>query len=199
MRVEARDSLGEPLTARVVIDRESAGSTPLSIALETGAHEVVVSNGAASRSKRLHVAAGETARASFLFPAKQPHIAPVPSSEVKTVRSGSDTGNKERPALPWVLAGLGAATAVGGLVTALVGVNQKSDVESSSSMSHADAAAQWDSADSLETTGFVLLGVGGAMAVGGVIWGATTLGGKETRITVVPSNSGAYFGFTGTF
>jgi hypothetical protein len=55
------DVTSDPAGARVTIDGKASGVTPLSVAVEPGAHEVGVSNGSASMSRALTVGAGTTA------------------------------------------------------------------------------------------------------------------------------------------
>lgn len=51
----------EPAGARVSVDGSPAGTTPLSLALASGEHAVVITNGAATTRRTVNVAAGATA------------------------------------------------------------------------------------------------------------------------------------------
>jgi hypothetical protein len=55
------DVTSEPVGARVTIDGRASGVTPLSVAVEPGAHEVSVSSGSASMTRTVTVGAGTTA------------------------------------------------------------------------------------------------------------------------------------------
>jgi hypothetical protein len=55
------DVTSDPVGARVTIDGKASGVTPLSVAVEPGAHDITVSNGASTMSRTLTVGAGTTA------------------------------------------------------------------------------------------------------------------------------------------
>ena len=119
--------------------------------------------------------------------------APVPSSAPSADRdnpsasppsgpvSSAPSGHPVRVLAGWIAAGAGAALAAGGIIEWAVGQNKMNDA-----VTHANAAVaandrgaynaasdDLSSGNSQRTTGFVLLGVGGAVAVAGAAFALT--------------------------
>lgn len=93
-------------------------------------------------------------------------------------------------ALPWVIAGAGAAFVAGGVILLVVA---QADIEAVENPSDpmprwADAESAYDRAPILSTVGAIALGVGGAALVGGLTWGllVATRGEPEVDVGVGP-------------
>ncbi len=109
-----------------------------------------------------------------------------PAAEDASSSQEADTAGAG--AWPWIVAGAGVALAGGGAALLVIGTGQISDVEG------AELGSQWsdfegdaDSGPTLATVGAVLVGVGGAALVTGVVWLA--LGGgtdEQAPISMMP-------------
>lgn len=88
----------------------------------------------------------------------------------------------------WTTAGAGVAVAVAGLVLVAVADGRASEVESApEGTPWRDVDAAYGQAHDFSVAGGVLLGVGAAVAVAGVVWGVVALGGAgDTEIALSP-------------
>ncbi len=91
-----------------------------------------------------------------------------PVSESAPVAEG-----RSHTALPWVLAGAGAASLIAGVVVYVIGHSDESTASNAcptQSRCAPDVADQGNRGSHLETAGGVLLAAGGAALVGGLVW-----------------------------
>jgi tetratricopeptide (TPR) repeat protein len=116
----------------------------------------------------------------------------------------------ERPygVLPWIVAGAGAAIGIGGVIPLAIGFGKISDAEKLCGESHTDCPPddkltpaqkkiKQDGSDgqTLVPIGWILVGVGGAALVGGLVWQfafnqrqpATTTGQLQTGVRLLPA------------
>lgn len=111
------------------------------------------------------------ARAEAEASANAPTLEPEPTAEPEPDVTPEPTAPEpERPsATPaWVVLGVGAATAAAGLPVGLLARSRHDDAQDAES--HAQAVARRDEARRLQRTANALFGVGGALAVGGLVW-----------------------------
>jgi tetratricopeptide (TPR) repeat protein len=98
-----------------------------------------------------------------------------------------------RVAAPWIVAGLGGATLIAGVVMAVLAKGREGDANDPAT-SGEDAAAAADDARTFSTTANVLFAVGGAVALAGATWGfvdlATSDGGASASLVVRPFGAG---------
>ncbi|MBI5528692.1 MAG: hypothetical protein HY897_20370 [Deltaproteobacteria bacterium] len=125
-----------------------------------------------------------------LFPAHAAAFEPAPTRGAATIPSPREPAiTKEVAAAgpgvyPWILAGAGAAMVVaGGVVHSLA----KSDYDAWKKLPESDPGVKSlkDSGTSKQTTAFVLYGVGGAAAVGGLVWYFVSDNGRSIAAPVV--------------
>jgi len=127
--------------------------------------------------------------------ASPPPIAPFPSPAEPTQSSGAS------PA-PWIVASLGAAAVIGGVVTLVVGSGEVSNAEAACGASRTCPntaagnanAAKGNDGRSLETVGGVMGGVGLALVAGGLIWHFTQGPTTPTAATFTPIVAPGYAG-----
>lgn len=115
--------------------------------------------------------------------------------------SSSTADGSERPTArrrspwPWVVAGAGVAVAGTGLVLGSVGLAQARD---------ANTDGEGDHALRLTRAGDTLMATGGAIAIGGLVWGLLARGRRDgppaaTTMVVSPSTAGVDVRFLGRF
>ncbi len=129
-------------------------------------------------------------------PSASPPIAPVPSPAEPTQQSSGAS-----PA-PWIVASLGAAAVVGGVVILVVGAGDVSSAEAACGASHRcpntaagnASVAKGNDGRSLETVGGVVGGVGVALVAGGLIWHFTQGPATPTAATFTPIVAPGYAG-----
>jgi tetratricopeptide (TPR) repeat protein len=97
-------------------------------------------------------------------------------------------------ALPWLVAGGGALIAAGGGVALLVAAGAAGTVEDApQGTPWVDLRDDADQADTLSVVGGVMLGVGGALAVGGLLWALASGGGGAEAPAVAVGPGGVHF------
>lgn len=92
------------------------------------------------------------------------------TTEVAPVVAPTDA--ERTSAAPWVVLGGGVATLGAGLTLGLLASARNDDAQEAGS--HELAVQRRDEADRLQLTANVLFGIGGALAVGGLVWGLVT-------------------------
>jgi tetratricopeptide (TPR) repeat protein len=128
-------------------------------------------------------------------PSASPPIAPVSSPAEPTQSSGAS------PA-PWVVASLGAAAVIGGVVTLVIGAGDVSNAQAACGANRQcpdtaagnAAVAKGNDGRSLETVGGVVGGVGLALAAGGLIWHFTQGPATPAAATFTPIVAPGYAG-----
>jgi len=106
------------------------------------------------------------AEASANAPTLDPEPTPEPEPDVAPEPTAPEPGPSATPA--WVVLGVGAATAAAGLPVGLLARSRHDDARDAES--HEQAVARRDEARRLQRTANALFGVGGALAVGGLVW-----------------------------
>jgi len=112
-------------------------------------------------------------------------------------------------AAPWILVGVGGAVAVAGGALLAASFGALGDVEAVcpgyrcgalDGAQRTSAQESYDRARTLNTTGGVMLGVGAAAAVGGVVWYAVASRSSDVPVvTAVVTGDGAALGVSGRF
>ena len=141
--------------------------------------------------------------------------APLKTLQASKVDSGSQGGFKQTPVgvstapkrgarslWPWLMAGTGGAAVVGGVIMLVWGQALYDNVEEDpGSYSYGGAQNEWELADSLNTGGWIALGLGGALMVGGTLWGLQpSEDPPSTSVSLLPMpGGGAAVGLGGTF
>lgn len=161
------------------------------------AHEQPPSPGptAVSTTGATPVAAPTPAPLPVASPSPSPPIASVPSPAEPTQSSGAS------PA-PWIVAGVGAAAVIGGVITLVVGAGEVSDAESACGANRQcpntaagnASVAKGNDGRSLETVGGIVGGVGLALVAGGLIWHFTQGPPTPTAATFTPIVAPGYAG-----
>lgn len=106
------------------------------------------------------------AEASANAPTLDPEPTPEPEPDVAPEPTAPEPGPSATPA--WVVLGVGAATAAAGLPVGLLARSRHDDARDAES--HEQAVERRDEARRLQRTANALFGVGGALAVGGLVW-----------------------------
>ena len=137
------------------------------LALDVGPHRVAVTLADGTvRSASVRVEPGATA--SLPAPIK-PVVLPSAPAESAPPSTG-----------PWIVTGIGGATLAGGIALLVAQALQRQGIEAdreidsdgiSRGISQADYKDRIGTADALELSGWVLLGVGAAGTAAGVVWG----------------------------
>ena len=176
--------------ARVLVDGEDRGTTPLSepVRVAPGSHEVrVEKNGFQAFSVRVTVPAGESAsvRANLvsLTPAAPPRqegfVPSRPEEPPPAARSGPGV-------LPWVFIGVGGVAAIGGGIFGLAALgarNEANDATAGDRVTYDDARERAKGAALLADVGF---GVAIVTATIGVVLLATSGGGSGDQAATDP-------------
>ncbi|MEM9192287.1 MAG: tetratricopeptide repeat protein [Myxococcota bacterium] len=124
---------------------------------------------------------------------------PAPEIRTEVVYVDRTIIEDEGPgAIPWVLAGSGAALAVAGGVMLVLSAMDISAVEDPGEGAEwRDVEGRYDRAQLLGPIGSVLVGVGGAVALAGVLWGLLTgpteVRSQEARLQLHPLGIGGWF------
>ena len=142
----------DPAGARVYVDEEVAGVTPLDgVLLDPGTHEIVLElEGYGTLKREVSVAGGDDPTWTFSFV------------------QGDGTAGEGAPIPPIALMAGGAAVATVGAILLGVSIADFGTFEEECAPS-CDPAA-WESSESMNTAGTVLLALGGASAVAGLTW-----------------------------
>ena len=129
-----------------------------------------------------------------------PEVTPEPEPPVDTTDGGEDKRRTQR-GVGFALLGVGAAMAVGGGVVGGLSVGANSDYENAATLADREAAA--DRGNTLTTTADVLYGVGGTLAIVGLIVALTALPKKnkagKTALVPVFRHDGGGFALTHRF
>jgi len=168
--------------AVISVDGEAMGVAPLAgpLFVSAGKHRVDAKTDGASATKDVEVAAG----AQIDVPLE------LTSSSAATLPPGGEVED-ETPVAAWVLVGAGATVAVTGGILLFVGLSSQSGAQddfqaigddggrcepaSSGFGTRCDEAlSSASTGNALAATGGILLGVGAAAAIGGVVWVATS-------------------------
>lgn len=152
----------------VFVDNELAGATPFArpILVDQGEHRVRFTRAGYRTAERAERAVGgaDLRWAVELVPDKTDAPAPAPSSPAAT----SVTATSPSRVGPLLLGGAGLATAaVGGVLVGMT-LSEASFIEGE--CGSACPPSRWEKYRSLQTTGDVLLAVGGAALVVGIVW-----------------------------
>jgi TolB-like protein len=143
------------------------------------------------------VVSSESARLRDLDAAQDWLDAQAPMTRTKVIEFFGSAELKQKTAppsvnwLPWVTTGLGAAAAVSGAVlfaSSKGDAQALRDVTPSSTLNISETAK---SGQTKETAGVILLAAGGAVLVGGVIWGvvSSTRPSASVGLAVIPNGS----------
>jgi hypothetical protein len=165
LEIEAPDG------AEVHVDGKPRGTTPLPGRIRVSAgvdHEVVLILGDdILLSKVVRVGGGESQLVTTTPEA--PTVAPVPG--IPPPAGKQDDGPSPVATTGWVVAGVGAAVLVAGGVTGGVALSKNKDIEDNCPGGDCEPAYHddVDSRDALATTSTVLIGVGAAAVVAGVL------------------------------
>lgn len=108
------------------------------------------------------------ARIHALTPDEAPQDEPIEPSPLATEEPVGSQSSRATWA-PWLVAGLGAAGAVGGVVVGAMATSRARDAEAAEN--HREGSVLAGDADRLATTSTILLAAGGAVALAGIIWG----------------------------
>jgi len=163
----------EPPGATIFIDDESAGLAPVTVRLEPGAHAVEARlTGHVTARQQLTLTPDGDHRAQLVLEAREAPAVETPVADVPSEEEIEERPSDERPrgvgAGPWIVLGAGLAVALAGSVLEIVAFSEAEPPEQFDSMSELNA---WQGrvAD-LSTSGYVLIGVGSATLVAGLIW-----------------------------
>lgn len=180
------DSTGIVLTvseegAGVIVDGEPRGTTPLGepVRVTPGAHEVrVEKEGFHALTIRVTVPAGErvTVQAN-LVPASAPAPAAVVQAPVDTPPREARSGGAGP--LPWILFGVGGATAIGGVLLGMNAIGRRDDANDAAGRDRSDYEAARDGAKRSALLADISFGVTVAVVATGVILLLTSGGGAE--------------------
>lgn len=113
-------------------------------------------------------------------------------AEARTLRAQLAESEDVGPA-PWILVGSGAALVVGGVALLVVSAVDAACVTSPSGCVEAPEAPRWgevregyDRIPAFQAVGGVLLGLGAAAAIAGVVW-AVSAGGRSAEVALGPA------------
>lgn len=163
-----------PEDARLIVDGHPATLEPDgTLLLGVGEHDLTVRLPSHDSDARLTVRGGEEGRLPVVV-AALPMTAPEPAAPPPPLEAS------EPPLAAWVMAiGGGAVALVGGVLLAL-GLADVARVENASvGTEWSELQASYSRAPVLTGLGAGLLGVGGAVGVGGGVWLAASSGGAE--------------------
>lgn len=111
------------------------------------------------------------AETSANAPAPEPEPEPEPTPEPEIMPEPLPP--PERPsAAPWVVLGVGVATAAAGVPIGLIARSRHDDARDAEN--HEQAVERRDESRRLQRTANALFGAGGALAIGGLVWGLVT-------------------------
>ena len=200
LNVSTRGPDGNEAHARVFVNGVSRGESPCVVELDPGEHAVEVRSWHGNKSKSLIVKSGSSTEATFTFAgADIPIVSPDAATSPRLVNTES-AAESSGSFMPWVTLGTGVALAIGGGATALAAQLDKNEIEDAGlGLSQVQARADWDDADTQATIGLSLLGVGAAVAVGGLFWELNADGEAPSAAIVTPASGGLSVGFAGTF
>ncbi|MEZ4467946.1 MAG: PEGA domain-containing protein [bacterium] len=164
--------------ANIMIDKKKVGTSPLTepVRLRAGTHEIMVMKpGFAAWKKDVEVAAKseQNVRVSL-----EPE-----GGGLVAGGGGGDAGGSTRGGniWPWVVVGAGAAAIGGGVFTGLSAQSLYDQLDEKRKNEELVAASDIDAGNSLVLTTNVLLGVGSAAVIGGVVWWLMDDSGVETE------------------
>lgn len=113
---------------------------------------------------------------------------PPPPTPKPTPTPAPDEGAKVNP-VPWVLAGVGGLGLIAGGVVGALASSKNDEVATASSQ--VEGQSLRDSAESLALGSNLALGIGGAVLLGGAIWGVVDLVGGTSSKAPEPAKAGA--------
>ena len=116
-------------------------------------------------------------------PTPTPTPAPTPTQPPRPTLPPAPTAREVGPG-PWITLGLGAALAGTGVALMVTAVDAQSDAANATSERARQSSL--DGASSQHTAGVVMLGVGGAAMLGGVLW--RVLAPRGPAVDVVPGS-----------
>lgn len=190
----------DPPGADVFIDDERAGTTPLSepILVNPGEHEVRFSKaGYRDLVRTESFASGQ--QLSWSLTLQPVPAAPPPSQKPATAPPPSPQAQESSPThLPLIVGGAGLVVAAAGATLVILSASRYSSLQSDCAPSC--DPSRWHTWQTLEPLGWVLVGVGGAAAVGGLVW-QLSLPHRSSRsseeaatLYVAPAPGGAVLG-----
>jgi hypothetical protein len=176
----------------VAAEVEGDLATSAAVALAVGAHELVL-RGPDGRTARAQVTVhgGEDATLELALPeASAADAAGVEAPPAPPIAPPPPADTDSSPGVwPWVVVTVGGVIALTGGVLLGLGVSDASTVANAPMGTEwADLEGAYGRAAPLEISGGVLLGVGLAAALGGVVWGATAPSASEPRVSVGPGS-----------
>ena len=195
-----------PRGADVLIDGEPAGAdgdatTPYALYIKPGDYQVSVRHkGETSEARTLQARAGKTHPLSFkLSVASAPAVpqaaapAAAPSEIVTAPAQYKPRPRTMRIALGWSTAGVGIASVGGGAI--LIGLAKADQAAANATENQIKAQGFIDDANSKLTPGWVLVGVGSAAVVAGVLWAYLNIQKEQAEQTwIAPSAHGLVLG-----
>lgn len=155
-----------PATAAVSVDGHEpqfSGPEPL-LLLNPGTHELVVhADGYESKTLRVRAKAGRTGVIELdLVPLSKPRQEPLLTRQPGAAKA-------ERFPYLYVLAGAGGSLLLGAAITGVISQNAKGDLEDSCATGTCDEDTR-SRGKTFQTATNVLLGLGSAALIGGVVW-----------------------------
>ncbi|MGB0588657.1 MAG: PEGA domain-containing protein [Myxococcota bacterium] len=196
-----------PRGAAVLIDGEPAGAdgdatTPYALYIKPGDYQVSVRHhGATSEARTLQARAGKTHPLSFKLKTKSAPVAPQ-AAAATTAPSATAVAAapryKPRPrtmriALGWSTAGVGIASVAGGAI--LLGLAHADQAAADAASNQIEAQGLIDDANTKMTPGWVLIGVGSAAVVAGVLWAYLNVQKENAeQAWIAPSTNGLVLG-----
>jgi hypothetical protein len=188
----------EPPGARVLLDgKEPASGTMTPVVLWAPAGQRVLDitmPGFQKVTKTFTAVAGKDSTMSFTL------VRAVPKDPITPPEGPSGKVTAKRSPAPWVLLGIGIGVAAGG--GALYFVARDKFIQANKDPESPTFDTDWESATTLAYAGYGLLGVGGATAVSGLIWGLARGGKKapeKAAFGLTPLPGGAVGGVTLTW
>jgi hypothetical protein len=187
--VHARGADGAPLAVEVQVDGAPAAPTETgAIEAEPGPHRLSIRRGRATVEAHVNLVAGARNQLVELTIADAPAAAPVPAG---AAAPGPADEPHPIPTWRWILGGLGATTVAAGGAVSLSGEVLYFQLQSSCKP-HC-TTAQGDEVMQRWIIGGTVMGVGGAIFLGALLWpsGASPSGqSSRARITVGPTRVG---------
>jgi hypothetical protein len=195
-----------PRGATVLINGEPAGAdgdatTPYALYITPGNYQLSVRyQGQTSEVRALDVRAGKTHPLTFKLKSASVPAAPQPAAAAPAASATVVVQPQYKPrprtmriALGWSTAGVGIASVAGGAI--LLGLAQADQAASESASTQVDAQAFIDDANSKLTPGWVLVGVGSAAVVAGVLWAYLNVKKENAeQAWIAPSANGLVLG-----
>lgn len=187
----------DPPGADLFVDDQPAGTTPLSepVLVNPGEHKVRVSKtGYQDLVRTESFASGQQLSWSLQL---QPVPAPPPPAPATPPPPAPRPEQASSSHLPLIVGGAGLVVAAAGATLVVLSASRYSSLQSS--CAPGCDPSRWHTWQTLEPLGWALVGVGGAAAVGGLVWQITlshgsTRSSEEATVYVAPAPGGAVLG-----